>query len=226
MHTDEPRGIARAWLTRGWVRFGIIAFVVLVTAVFVVQSIRKPGVYWSDVHVRFVAPTNPTTPNSLQVSERSLVMTAGAVGQAVDDRDRPATSSSDVHISGLGIRSGSAITLPNTGGQYQNYFADPYLDIQVVGPTEAQVQVTMKRIVSEIKAKLGELQDNSNVARQDRIGAKVLPLSATPVYYEQGSRKRALGAAIIILVGVGAAAATILTRLTRRPRKSSLALVA
>ncbi len=203
----------------------MLAVVLLGTGVFVAHTLQQPGVYWSDVHVRFVAPTNPTNPNSLQVSEKSLIMTAGAVGEVIDDSDGPRTSSSDVHISGLGVKSGWSVTLPNSGGQYINYYADPYLDLQVVGPDPVTVQRTMQRLVAKTESTLAELQDRADVPQSDRISAKVLPLSSAPMYYEHGSRKRALAAGIALMIGaVAAAIAAGLSRFSRRPRGASLAL--
>lgn len=231
MKSHAPSASAPSLLGRPWVRFGIIALVVLAAGVLLAQALRRPAVYWSDVHVRFVAPTNPTSPNSLQVSERSLVMTAGAVGQAVDDRNPPATASPDTHISGLGIRSGYSITLPNTGGQFQSAYITPYLDVQVVGPSELEVAQTMKTLIGKIESKLTELQNTSHVAAADRIRAKILPAVNAPVYTEQGSRKRAAAAALLIVIGLAAATGSVLSRIDRRMsrarrlRRDSVALV-
>src|SRR6185312_9143101 len=137
----------------------------------------------SDVHVRFVAPTSLTKENSLQVAGQSLIMTAGAVGQMVDDTNGPRPASPDATLAGLGIRSGWSVTLPNSGGQYQNYFADPYLDVQVVAPTALQVTQTMQRLVQRIQDGLATLQKDAHVAPTDRISARVLPLSVAPIYY-------------------------------------------
>jgi hypothetical protein len=219
MNTVEPHVGALTLLGRTWVRVGVISLVVLVAGVFVAQAVRKPGVYWSDVHVRFVPPANPTNPNSLQVSERSLVMTAGAVGQAIDDRSLPPTASPDVQISGLGVRSGFSITLPNTGGQFQSTYITPYLDVQVVGPSEFEVARTTKNLVAAIKSKLTELQDKSKVAAADRISAKILPETNAPVYFEQGSRKRAIAAAFVIMAALAAATGALMSRIDRRLRR-------
>jgi hypothetical protein len=147
-------------------------------------------------------------------------MTAGTVDQMIDDRNGPVPADPTATLVGLGVRSGWSVTLPNRGGQYQNSFVDPYLDVQVVGPTRAQVHKTMARLINRIMAALTALQDAEHVAPADRITAKVLPEPVPPVYFEHGSRIRALGASAAILITVAALAAAALSRLARRRPRS------
>src|SRR6476619_1113941 len=135
MDSDGGRASARVRRIPRWVALTLLGLIVVGAAGVLAKEVHKPGVYWSDVHVRFVAPSSLTKENSLQVAGQSLIMAAGAVGQMVDDTNGPRPASPDATLAGLGIRSGWSVTLPNSGGQYQNYFADPYLDVQVVAPT-------------------------------------------------------------------------------------------
>jgi hypothetical protein len=185
------------------------------------KEVRKPGVYWSDVQVRFVAPSSLTKQNSLQVTDQSLIMTAGAVGQMVDDRNGPRPASSDATLAGLGVRSGWSVTLPNSGGQYVNYYADPYLDVQVVAPTAPQVMQTMQRLITQIQDGLTKLQTDAHAAPANRITARVLPLTVAPIFYQHGSHSRAIIASLVILSGLATVGFVVASRLSRPPRPRS-----
>jgi hypothetical protein len=226
---DNDGGRASAWSGRvpRWVALSLVGLVVLGAAGVLAKEVRKPGVYWSDVHVRFVAPASLTRQNSLQVPEQSLIMTAGAVGQMMNDTNDPRPASPEATLPGLGIRSGWSVTLPNSGGQFVTYFADPYLDVQVVGPTAMQVTQTMQRLIQQIQDGLTTLQNDAHVAPADRISASVLPLSVAPIYYAHGSHSRAIIASLVILSGLATVGFVVVSRLSRprRPRSAPRAPV-
>jgi hypothetical protein len=195
-----------------------LALLLVCSAVVLFKVVQRPGVYFSDAQVRFVAPTNASQANTLQISNASLIATAGAVGQMVDDRDTPRPSSPDATISGMGVRDGWAVTLPNSGGQWADNYADPFLDVQVVGPTPQKVQATMARIVAKIEVALVKIQNDGNAPAAGRITAKVLPLAAIPVYYQHGSRMRAAAGAFGVLVGIAALGLALIARQSRKKR--------
>jgi hypothetical protein len=169
------------------------------------------GVYYTRAQVRFIAPTNSANPNTLQIAPSSTVMVAGAVGQMVDDEQRPRTASPDVAITGTGIRDGWSVTLPNTGGQWANNYASPYLDVQVAGPSASEVATTMQSLVTQINKDLSALQRSQHVAQANLIHTQLSSLSSPPIYYQRGSRTRALLAALALGLGI-TAAATLVTR--------------
>jgi hypothetical protein len=216
MDDDSDRASARRWHMPRWGALTLVALVMAAAVGVLAEEVRKPGVYWSDVRVRFVAPTTLTKQNSLQVTEQSLIMMAGAVGQMVDDTNGPRPASPDATLVGLGVRSGWWVVLPNTGGQYQNSYSDPYLDVQVVAPTAAQVAQTLQRLVQRIHDGLATLQNDAHVAPQDRISSRVLPLSVAPIYYAHGSHSRAVIASLVILIGLASVGFVVASRLPRR----------
>jgi hypothetical protein len=159
-------------------------------------------VYWATVQVRFIAPTSAANPNTLPLSGDSIVMVAGAVGQMVNDSQGPRTSSPTVNITGLGIRDGWTVTLPNTGGQWANYFASPYLQVQAVGPTIANVGGNMTRLMNEISVDLVTLEKQSGVDPHNYIRTQLNPLNGPIYYYQSGSRARALLASLALGAGL------------------------
>lgn len=220
MDDHESGRPLRRWQLPRWAALGLVGVVLIGAAVVLAKQVGKKGVYWSDVHVRFVAPTTLTQQNSLQVSEQSLIMTAGAVGQMVDDSNRPRPASPDATLAGLGIRSGWSVTLPNSGGQYQNFYADPYLDVQVVESTAEGVAQTIKGLINRIQQALTQLQADAHVAPAHRITSRALPLTVAPIYYIHGSHSRAIVASLVILIVLAAVGFVVAGRLYgRRPNR-------
>src|SRR6266516_3721547 len=113
MDDDSDRASARRWHMPRWGALTLVGLVMAAAVGVLAEEVRKPGVYWSDVRVRFVAPTTLTKQNSLQVTGQSLIMMAGAVGQMVDDTNGPRPASPDATLVGLGVRSGWWVVLPN-----------------------------------------------------------------------------------------------------------------
>lgn len=190
----------------------VAALGALGTVVFAGIASHAHGVYTSDAQVRFIAPTSSVDPNTWQLSASSLVMVAGAVGQMVDDSQAPRATSPKVTITGMGVRDGWSVTLPNTGGQWGDNFVSPYLDIQVAGPSAAVVSATMQTLIRRIDHDLSVLQQRERVAPGNLIHTQVNSLASPPIYYERGSRVRALLAAFALGIGFSVA----LTMLTRR----------
>jgi hypothetical protein len=181
-------------------------------------AVKAKGVYWSRVQVRFIAPTSEDYPNGLQISPSSTVMTAGAVRRIVDDSDKPRTVSQDVILSGLGIRNGWSVNLPNTGGQWANNFTNPYLDVQAVGPTADGVEATISRVILDINAALAKLQTQAAVADANLIHTQLSPPGNPPLYFQRGSRIRAGLAALGLGLGITWFVTAATVRWSRRRR--------
>jgi hypothetical protein len=185
------------------------AFVTLLAAAHFAQ-IR--GVYWSEVQVVFLAPTSTVNPNVLQITPSSLIATAGIVAQTVDHSDSTVrVSSTAVTLAGEGIEKGYAVTLPNSGGQWANNYTQALLDVQVVGPTFAEVSQRLTQLVHEINQSLSTLQQDAGVAPVNLIRTQLSPPNP-PVYIQSGSRMRAGIATVALGFGLTAVAASWLRR--------------
>jgi hypothetical protein len=123
--------------------------------------------------------------------------------------------SEDVTLSGEGIRSGSSVTLPNSGGQWANQYTQAELDVQVVGPTQSGVVAESSRLVGEINASLAAAQGDQHVDKHNLIRTQLSPPTAI-VYRQSGSRSRAGIATLVLGCGVTAAAAAMARRRARR----------
>ena len=182
------------------------------------QVATKPGVYWSQVKVVFLAPSSSRFPNALVNASGGIISVAGTVGRLVDPRAPSAhVSSPTVTLADQGIRDGYTVTLPNDGNQFADNFDQPLLDVQAVGGSVAAVTAVMQRLISQIKANLTTLQDRVNVAPANRITTSLSP-SRIQIHYIAGSRARAVSACLALGLAITAAAAFLLRRRLRSRR--------
>ena len=177
----------------------IVIFGALCTGYLARSLLASRPVFWSSVQVRFLPPTSSANPNNLQITLGSIIMTANAVREMIDDSDKAQPSSPDVTIVDQGVHDGWSVTLPNSGGQYQTVYLDPYLVVQTAGPTPAVVTGRMFGLLDRIDADLARLQDLQHVPRSVRV--QTARSTSKPLVYEvHGSRTRA--AAGCLLLGV------------------------
>lgn len=181
----------------------------IATLASVVYIAREPGLYYSRGSVIFQAPLSSQYPNRFISGSDSLTDTAGVVRDLVSkDAQNVAVVSDGVTLYSLDVKHGFSVVLPNSGGQWATNFDKPQLDVQVVGSTAEEVNQTMTIVVANINAALQALQDEAEAPQVDRITTRTDP-PVFPVYFVQGSRTRAVGAAFGVGMGLTIAAAVI-----------------
>jgi len=177
-------------------------FGVLATGGFTYRAAHKPGVYWSQVDVLFLAPSSQQFSNTLTNSSSDLITVAGTIGRMVAPAQSKArVVSPSVTLVDQGIRRGYAVTLPNDGGQWADNFDRALLDVQVAGPTLSEVSATTERLIGAIDTQLASMQAQANVAPVNRIHTSLSP-SQPQIYYASGSRLRAVLAVLGLGLGV------------------------
>lgn len=215
------RGSAHAAILGRVPSFGAVILVVfsmcglLASVGFAVAAKDARGVYLAEVQVRFLPPASSDNPNVLAISSSSLVITAGAVQKVVDDHSGPRVADASNTLASQGIRDGWAVSVPNTGGQWSNVFADPWLDVQAVGSTPAAVTSKATMLVARIDSVLSSMQQAAKVDRYNLITTQMSPESGPQLTYQGGSGKRAAAAALLLGVGVTTALTTLLRRRQR-----------
>jgi len=188
-----PSFLLRTWL--------ILLIGLLVSGTVGYRLARRPGVYWSQVTMVLVAPKSTANPNGLSVNSESLIDTAGVIAKMVGSSpSEPAVVSDSVTLVGEGIRHGYGVRLPNSGGQFATNFDRAALDVQAAGTTVAEVSGTLNQVLSTISADLDRLQSDAGVAKVNLIRTQLSPQTA-PIYYQTGSKTRAL--AITLILGCG-----------------------
>ena len=198
-----------------WRRWYVTLAGVLMTAAVVLALLAHPGVYSSQVDVQLIPPTQPGATRSPSPAG-SLIALAGMIERRVgDDVDREEPVSPKASLSGLGVREGTMVTLPNSGGQWNYFFDSPLLRVQVVASSEADANRRRDRAVREIIRTLRHLQVADGVPVRQRVTTRLVPTRAR-VTYEGGSPDRAAAVTVLIGLAVTCAAAIRVDRFRRR----------
>lgn len=195
----------------------------VITGLLVFIVMRQPSVYSSRVDVVLIAPQakqEVVVDRSISSSSEGLIAVAGLVERLYNaDRQVPPATTQDVSLTGLGVRSGVLVRLPNEGGQWQNSFNTPTLSVQVVDASPVKVRDRREKVVAEILATLDDLQ--ANVPPESQVRTRTVPERA-PVYRTDGHPSRAAAALIVIGAALTTAAAVGADLITRRRRHARL----
>jgi hypothetical protein len=196
-------------------------FVVLVaglitTGALALHMASRPGVYWSQVNVLFLAPQSAKYPNGLQITSDSLITTAGVIGKMVgSSQSGPQVVSDAVTLVSEGAKHGYSVRLPDDGGQWAHNFDQPLLDVQAVGTSVGEVNSTLDTVLGEIQGDLSKMQRSDNVAKVNLVRTRLSP-SIPPTYYQAGSHMRAAAASLVLGSGITVAAASLVGRRAAR----------
>ena len=198
-------------------RWYVVLLGLLATALVMVHVHDTSGVYSAQRNVRMVAPGNIDDDNTLVRAPVSLIALAGLVDRRINGKDEmPATASPDVSLADRGVHHGSAIFLPNDGGQWTFQFNRPELIVQAAGSSPEEVMRRVQASVERIQRMLTTLQRDDAVA--GRVEARVVvPTSA--IAYSRGRPMPALGASLLLGLGLTASAAVVVDRLAGRRRR-------
>jgi hypothetical protein len=173
-----------------------------VTAGVSMWAFSRPGLYFSQSRVLFLAPPSDHTPNNLVAPSDSLITTAGVVAKMVGASfAAPPVVSDTVTLPGEGITHGWSAHLPNIGGQWAPNFSEPAVVVQAVAPTPAEVEALMADVLGRVRAAVTTLEDRASVAPVNRIVLASSP-EVPAVEHVSGSGKR--GAATVLVLGVSA----------------------
>ncbi|TRW43569.1 hypothetical protein [Georgenia yuyongxinii] len=189
----------------------------MVTALGCLYIVTHEGVYYSRVNVILLAPSSATFPNSLTTTSADLIQTAGIVEAIVNGTaQQRKLAEAGATMVGRGFLDGSAVTLPDNGGQWAPHFNRQFLDVQVVGPSESVVRARQAELVTQIETALEEIQEAAGVAPVNRISTE-LDVETPTVRYMNGQPRRAL--AMTSILGGGMTLAAVLLVESRRRRR-------
>ena len=202
-------------VTRQWV---VVLIGLALTGIAAHQVAQAEQVYWTQTTVRFVpvADSPGIGGNTIVSNSESLIAFAGLV--LADLKLGPAVDISGLgpNILDLGEDHGVWVRLPDGGGQWTNSFDEAFLDVQVSGPSAADVRrrttQTIDAIHDATARRLGNLATASVAMR---------PVPPTPVVTAaRGSSKLALLASLVLglagTIGVALAVDALTGDLRRR----------
>jgi hypothetical protein len=194
------------------------------TGGFALIVMHKPGVYFSEVKVVFQPPKSTLYPNPYTSSPSGLIVTAGLVDKLIDpNQSLLRMSSSTITIANEGVRNGSSVRLPDDGGQWADNFDQSLLDVQAVGPSATEVANAMRLWISRINTTLARVQEASGANSFNMITTYQSP-PQLPIYYQTGSRIRALAGTLGLGFGLTLAAQYWARRYVRRRDQNGVRL--
>jgi hypothetical protein len=197
-------------LIRRWYVLGLFA---VITVVMVGLASRTNGLYWTQVDVVFLPPSNF---NLLQDHTDGVVQFAAVIEREFNgNRGGVPPTLPGGTLYGEGITRGYDVTLLNSGTQWGNNFNRQVISVEVVDSTPSRVDAVVKQLTTRIDALVIRQQDAVGVAPKNRIETYELP--ARPVIsHVQGSRVRADIAIAALGAALGAVASVLIDRLLRR----------
>ncbi len=164
------------------------------------------GAYQGTIQVTFASPNpqdarDPFTKaiNPLTSSSRhSLIdLAAITVREVTGLHTPPQAVSGDVTLLDSGVYDGSRVIQPNVGGQWSYAFSEAGMEVQATGPTAESVTTKIDNLVDRIRASVTAREDSKQVPSSRRV--RILVSSGPPpVYFESGSRVRALGGMALV----------------------------
>jgi hypothetical protein len=186
-------------LARAGRRWYIVLSCVALTALMLVAVMAVPPVYSARVRV-VLFPPEIASPNPYTSTTSSLVAFAGAVERSINgEADGSQASSTTVTLVGTGLRHGSSISIPNSGGQWGYKFDEPALDVEVVSESAESASRQMESELAQVFSAIDQLQDEQDVPATLRFRTQLSP-TEPEVLARSGSDLRA----ILAVLAVGA----------------------
>jgi hypothetical protein len=198
-------------------RWYVVVIAIISTILVLGQIVEVKPVYWTQVSMVFLRPIDAGTTNVLAGDAESLIHFAAIVERDYNGNHPDAsTASPDATLFGEGIRVGSKVSLPNTGGQWETNFNQPALSIQVVDETPERATAVLAGVIDRIEAIVAEEQAAAGVSAANEITTSVSP--SVPVVSEVGARKSRAVVATLILGALAAVSVAVIAdrRLSRR----------
>ena len=179
-------------------RWYLVAIGAILTLAAMYVTMHQPGVYWTQMTVVLLAPTEDYFPNKIQDPHYALAPMAGVIVKEWNQNYDPTlTASGDTTLYGEGKSDDVQVRMPNQGSQWKPLYLTPNIDVQVVGNNPELVENRAIQAGDELAAILDSQQDNLGINNRYRITSVASPEVPT-VYYVTGSRPRALLATALV----------------------------
>jgi hypothetical protein len=188
-------------------RLLVVAVLVLFAPFYALVAFGPPT-YYAKVDVFVLGPPTESQPNVLGSTRTSIIATAGVLERSLEGRSATRVVSGDVSLLDQGIRSGTSVTIPNTGGQWANNFEQPVLVVEAVDADPAAVQERVDATTDEIRTVLERIQVESGAPTSTWLTTEVSP--RTPIIVAaDGHHLRALAYLTALAGGVVIAAVVL-----------------
>ncbi|MBO1769112.1 hypothetical protein [Agrococcus sp. TF02-05] len=191
---DSLRAIRRRW-------YACASALLLAGALIAVFS-ADSGVYSTRTVVAFTYPHESSLTPDNATSNESVIAFAGAVVAAIN-AEAPSLrySASDAPFYGAGLREGVAVGLQDEGSQWAPSFGHAVIEIRIVGATEAWVREQQAANLEAVAMSSSAMQDELAIAPEDRITARVEPLTMTIQHITASRMAQAAAVGAMLLAG-------------------------
>ena len=136
------------------------------------------GCYTSSTVVTFSLDARAVLLPDSGLEDSNVIAFAGMVANEINEgRPAPPYASREAPLYGVGVRRGEIVGLPNSGGQWTNYYPRAEIEIQIVGRTLPEVR---KRQIVLLNRAFGITRREQlvNSPKEGSIRAAVLPMTA------------------------------------------------
>lgn len=154
-----------------WRRWYVTALGLALTACCCVVLAPGQHVFSARANVVFVWPGGVQTDRTDDPSVPVLVNFTEMVRLALanDDSEAMASASFGGSLMGAGVRRGSTVILPNSGGQWSVSYDRPVLSVEAVDSSAQRAQDRAATLVRQIDETARELQDRLGVRQEARV---------------------------------------------------------
>lgn len=183
----------------------VAAMLVLLIAAPVAMAIKStPGIVWAQRDVVFLPPASSVGGNSLRSDARDLIPFATMVEHSYDGvHGLDAIQTVSAPIYGTGISSGSAVYVPNAGGQWQTYMTDAIISVEVVADTNEAALQKLNVMTDEIVALAAQPQADMKIIESAYILTDTYPEEVVPQTIMPRTKWALLLFGFLTIVGVG-----------------------
>ena len=206
-HRVRPLAIA---IRRNW--YVAIAVTALVLGL-APQVNAARGVYWMKFDIVFMLPPGASNDNALRSGSGNIVPFAAMVERRYRaGHDLVELDTNGAPLYGTGTTHGQALYLPNIGGQWQAYFRDPMITVEVVAAQEQQALDLANATIAQIGELSVKPQRELGVVPVGYITTHTNPEVPSAAYIDVRTR-RGLASLAMLAVAVGAIAAVLANEL-------------
>ena len=205
------RPLAQA-MAKNWY-VGVLAAVLVISLAPQINAAR--GVYWMKFDIVFLLPPGASHDNALRNGSGNIVPYAAMIEREFHDRhDLVELDTNGAPLYGTGTERGQSVYLLNVGGQWQAYFRDPAITVEVVAPTDAEALAMAQQTIDKIQQMAIVPQQELGVVPQSYITTRTNPERPTTYYVDVRTRRGLM--ALVLLAGAGGIIAAVVANEIRQ----------
>ncbi len=202
-------------------RWYVLLVVLLCATLLMLHFAQGRGAFTTRTSIDFTYPNSSALDPYNGSGDKSVIAFVAAVAQRVTGGNVDAAYGDiSAPYYGAGIRQGVNVSLPNDGNQFVAIYRTARIDIQIVGPSYAWVQVKQQDMVANVLKVAETLQSDAGVSPSDQMVPTVKPSSLliSSIDPPRSTLVLAVGGMGIAALLVGGWSVTAFERLRSRPR--------